>query len=131
MSGSLRSVSVRSRLEVSFEDRLQDEPEGPLDHAISDRRDGESSYFGSSILRNLLLPNWHGLIRAGDSFLPDPFEKTFPSALFNGLERDSIDSWSPVVFLGHFVGFLKSLLLTDMGVQSPKSPGWFSLRFDV
>src|ERR1700745_2130805 len=66
MSGSLRSVSVRSRLEVSFKNRLQDELEGPLDHAISDRRNGEYSYFGSSLFRYFLLPNWHGLIRAGD-----------------------------------------------------------------
>src|SRR6516162_6053948 len=66
MSGSLRSVSVRSRLEVSFENRLQDEPEGSLDHAISDGRNGENSYFGSSVFRYFLLPNWHGLIRTGD-----------------------------------------------------------------
>src|ERR1700739_3425444 len=65
-SSPLRSVSVRSRLEVSFENRLQDELEGPLDHAISDRRNGENPYFGSSIFRYFLLPNWHGLIRAGD-----------------------------------------------------------------
>src|SRR4029077_17219230 len=66
MSGSLRSVSVRSRLEVSSENRVQDERESPLDHAISDRRNGEYSYFGSSTFWNLLLPNWHGLVRAGD-----------------------------------------------------------------
>src|SRR5215469_2819730 len=66
MSGSLRSVSVRSRLEVSFENRLQDELEGSLHHAISDSRNGENSYLGSSVFGNLLLPNWHGLIRAGD-----------------------------------------------------------------
>src|SRR5215469_8704283 len=66
MSGSLRSISVRSRLEVSFENRLQDELEGPLDYAISYRRNGENSYFGSSIFWYLPLPNWHGLIRAGD-----------------------------------------------------------------
>src|SRR5215472_14259763 len=66
MSSPLRSVSVRSRLEVGFENRLQDKLEGPLDHAISDRRNGENSYFCSSIFWYLLLPNWHGLIHAGD-----------------------------------------------------------------
>jgi len=44
----------------------------------------------------------------------------FPSALFNGLERDSIYSRSPVVFLGHFVGFPKSLLLAD-SVYNPQN----------
>ena len=38
MRGPFRSVSVRPRLEIRFEDRLQDELESSLDHAIPDRR---------------------------------------------------------------------------------------------
>src|SRR5262249_27818870 len=79
MYGSLRPVSVRSRLEVRFEDWLQDELQGPLDYAISDRRNREDPYFGSSILRDLLLPNSHGLIRVGDQFIPNLLQKTLHS----------------------------------------------------
>src|SRR5215472_11653819 len=131
VSSPLRSVSVRSRLEVSFENRLQDELEGPLDHAISDGRNGENPYLGSSILRYFLLPRWHGLIRAGDQFLLDLRKKTLHSAFLDGFERDPVTSRCPVVFLGHLIGFLQSLHLANVGVQSPETPGWFSLRFDV
>src|ERR1019366_9124321 len=37
LSCPLRSVSVRPRLEISFEDRLQDELERPLDHTVTNR----------------------------------------------------------------------------------------------
>src|SRR5215475_2175301 len=36
-----RSVSIRPRLEVSFEDRLQNKLECSLDHAIADCRDDQ------------------------------------------------------------------------------------------
>src|SRR5260370_13624350 len=39
MSCPFRSVSVRPRLEISFEDRLQNELECPLNHTITDCRD--------------------------------------------------------------------------------------------
>src|SRR6266852_4737102 len=40
MRSPFRTVSVRPRLEISFEDRLQNELECPLDHTITDGRDG-------------------------------------------------------------------------------------------
>src|SRR5499433_4302890 len=96
MCRTLRSLSVRSRLEVSFENRLQDELESSLDHAIPDRRDGENAYFCSPIFRNFLLPDWHGPIRVGDQFVPDLLQKTLHSTSFDGLERDPVNSRSPI-----------------------------------
>src|SRR5690349_17303318 len=131
MCRSLRPISVRSRLEVSFENRLQDELEGSLDHAIPDRRYGENSNFRSPIFRNLLLPGWHGPIRVGDQFVPDLLKKTLHSAFLDGLERDPVDSRGPVVFLRHLVSFLKGLHFADVNVKSPETPGSFSFRLNI
>src|SRR5215467_13122102 len=40
-----RSVSIRPRLEISFEDRLQDELECPLNHTIADSRNRKNADF--------------------------------------------------------------------------------------
>jgi hypothetical protein len=57
------SVSIRPRLEISFEDRFQNELECPLDQAIADRGNREDADLGALILRNLLLPCAHAPIR--------------------------------------------------------------------
>jgi hypothetical protein len=131
MSCSFRSVSIRSRLEVGFENRLQNELECSLDHAITDGRDRQDANLRSPILRYLLLPHPHGPIRLIDQFVLNLLEKTLRSALFDGLERDPVDSRCPVVFLRHLVGFLQSFHFADMDVESPETPGWFSLRLVV
>src|ERR1035438_7196457 len=46
-----RPVSKRPRLKVSFEDRLQDELECPLDHSITDRRNRKHADF-APVLRS-------------------------------------------------------------------------------
>src|SRR5438045_2647577 len=63
-------VSKRTRLEISFEDRLQNELECPLDHTITDSRNRQDADF-SPILRYLLLPCPHGPIRVCGYFIPD------------------------------------------------------------
>src|ERR1700722_6578331 len=55
MCRSFRSVSVRSCLEVRFEDRFQNELEGSLDHAITDGRNRENSDFSPVFWYFLLL----------------------------------------------------------------------------
>src|ERR1017187_7065014 len=65
------SVSIRPRLEISFEDRFQNELECSLDHAIADPGNREDADLGASVLRNLLLPCSHGPIRVGDQFVSD------------------------------------------------------------
>ena len=50
-----RSVSIRLRLEIGFEDRFQNELECSLDHAITDRWNREDADLGAPVLRNLFL----------------------------------------------------------------------------
>src|ERR1700740_2787161 len=131
MSCSFRSVSVRSRLEVGFEDRLQDELERPPDPAVTNRRNRKDSNLVTSVLHDFFLPCLHGPIRVCDQFTLDLFQKPLYSAFFNSLKRDPIDSGSPVVSLGRLVGFVQRFRFADVNIQSPKAPGWFSLRLDV
>ena len=49
----------------------------------------------------------------------------------DGLERDPVDTRSPVVLLGQRVGFVERLQLADVDVQAPETPGRFGLRLDV
>src|ERR1700680_3677501 len=80
-----RPVSIRPRLEISFEDRLQDELECPLDHTITDSRNRKNADF-SPVFRDLLLPRPHGPIRACDGFVPDLPPKILYSAFLDGRE---------------------------------------------
>src|SRR5450759_3688134 len=58
-----RSVSIRSRLKISFEDRLQNELQSALNHTVADSRDRQDADFLAPVLGNLLLPSPHGPIR--------------------------------------------------------------------
>jgi len=109
------SVSIRPRLEISFEDRFQDELECSLDHAIADRGNRQDADL-APVLRNLLLPCAHGSIRVWDQFVSDLLKKTLFSTFFDGLERDPVYSRCPVVLLGHPIGFLKCLHFADVDV---------------
>src|SRR3954447_22514964 len=48
-----RTISVRPRLEIGFEDRLQNELECPLDHSITDCRNRKNADFLAPVLGNL------------------------------------------------------------------------------
>ena len=125
-----RSISKRPRLKISFEDRLQDELECPLNHTITDRRNRQNADF-APVLWNLLLPCPHGPIRVGDQFIPYLPQKTLCSAFLDGRERDPVKPGRPVVTSRHLVGFVKRFPLADMDVQAPETPGWLRLRLDV
>src|SRR6516225_12204317 len=62
VSCPLRSVSERPRLKISFEDRLQNELECPLDHTVTNGRNGKNADLGAPVFRNFLFPHPHGLI---------------------------------------------------------------------
>src|SRR5450432_2364029 len=131
MGCTFRSVSIRPRLEISSEDRLQNELECPLNHTIADSRNRQNADFLAPVLGNLLLPCPLGPIRVEDQFIPYLLKKTLHSAFRDGLERDPVYSRRPVVTCRHPVGFLKRLHLADMDVQPPEPPGYFRLRLDV
>src|SRR5215469_6762623 len=124
-------VSVRPRLEISFEDRLQDELEGSLNHPVTNSRNRENADFGAPVLRDFLLSYPHGLIRFSDQFVLNLLQKTLHSVSLDGCERHPVNARGSVITLRHLVGFLERFRLADMNVQSPESPSWFSLRLDV
>src|SRR6516165_6503629 len=126
-----RSVSIRPRLKVSFEDRLQDELKRPLYHTITNSRNRQNADFLAPVLGNLLLPCPHGPIGVGDQFLPYLLQESFHAAFLDGGERDPVYSRCPVVFFRHLVGCVERVPLADMDVESPESPSWFCLRLDV
>src|SRR6267142_5677107 len=127
----LRSVSVRSRLEIGFEDRLQDELERTLDHTVTNGGNRKNADLIAPVLRDLLLSYPRGLIRVLDQFVLNLFQKTFPSAFLNGFKRHPVDPRSSVITFRHPVGFLERFHLADVNVQSPETPSRFSLRLDV
>src|SRR6266571_3554942 len=77
-------LSVRPRLEISFEDRLQDELERPLDHTVTNCGNRKNADLGAPVFRNLLFPYPRGLIRVVDQFVLNLFQKTLHSAFLNG-----------------------------------------------
>src|SRR5450755_3700155 len=111
-----RSVSIRPRLKISFEDRLQNELHRPLNHTVANSRNRQDADFLAPVLWNLLLPPPHGPIRVGDQFLPDLLQKTLPSALLDGVERDPVNPGCPVITLRHLVSLMKCFHLADMDV---------------
>src|ERR1051326_8371341 len=60
-----RPVSIRPRLEISFEDRLQDELQCSLNHTITNSRNRKNADL-SPVLGNFLFPCPHGPIRVSD-----------------------------------------------------------------
>src|SRR6201988_2670945 len=65
-----RSISIRPRLEIRFENRLQDELQRPLAHSVTDSRNRKYAYF-APVLRFRLRPFPHGSIRVGTYFIPN------------------------------------------------------------
>src|SRR6516165_5468794 len=86
VSCPLRSVSERPRLKISFEDRLQNELECPLDHTVTNGRNGKNADLGAPVFRDFLFPYPHGLIRLLDQFVLNLFQKTLHSAFLNGFK---------------------------------------------
>src|SRR5258708_1070313 len=122
-----RTISIRPRLEIGFEDRLQNELECSLNHAVADSRNRKNADFLAPVLGNLLFPCPHGPIRVVDQFIPYLLQKTLHSAFLDGLKRDSVNPGCPVVTSCHLIGFLNRFPLADMNVQVPETPSWLRL----
>jgi len=72
--------------------------------------------FVAPVLRDLLLPHRHGLIRVGDQFILHLFQKTLHSAFFDGIECNAIDPRCAIVAFGHLVRFVQGFHLADVDV---------------
>src|SRR4029077_14403127 len=65
----LGPISVRPRLEVSLEHRLEDELERTLHHSVADRGYREDADF-APVCRFFLPPRWKWLVGAPSQFVP-------------------------------------------------------------
>src|SRR5215510_4804324 len=125
------AIAVRTRLEVRFKDRLQDELEGSLNHTITDGRDREEAATFAALLRDRLVPQPHGAIRAGDQFVPYLLQKRVEPASLNGFKGDAVNARRAVIGLCQLIGFMQDFRFADMHIQAPETPGRFSLRLGV
>src|SRR5215470_8003386 len=126
----LRPVAVRPRLEISLEDRFQDQLQCTLDHSVADARNRKLASL-PSFFRYLDLPQPSGSISPLHQLLAKLSEKSLQPSSFDRLERHPIDSRGSVVLLGKLIGFPESLPFADVDIQPPESPSRFSLRLDV
>ena len=126
-----RPVPVRPRLEVGLEDRLQDELQRTLDHAVADGRYPEHADFLAAVLRDLLPPVGHGNVPTRDQIVPDLPDEDVHSPFLDGREAHPVHSRGSVVLLGQAVGFAQRLFLADMDEKAPETPRRFRLRLGV
>lgn len=131
MCRPLRPVPERSLLEVSLEDRLQDELERTLDHAVPDRGYPQNADLAATVLGNLLSPVGHGNVPTRDQLVPDLLQEAVHSALLDGRKAHPINARGSVVAFGQRVGFVKRLPLADVDEQAPETPRRFRLRLGV
>src|SRR5580700_9851348 len=96
MSCPLRTITIRSRLEVRLEDRLQYQLQRTLNHPIPDSRYRQHADF-SSVLGYLTLPcfQWH--IGTLDQFAPYLFEKILRALPLDHLERHAVNTGRAVI----------------------------------
>src|SRR5256885_16906576 len=73
------SVTIRSRLEISFENRFQNELERTLYYPIANRGNREDANFCASVLGDFLPSRPQGPIRIGDQLVLNLFQKTLYS----------------------------------------------------
>src|SRR5262249_55414451 len=128
--GPLRSVAVRPRLEVGFEDRLQDEVESTRYHAVAKRRNGKVAHL-ASLVRYADFPRSLGSIAPLHQLLTELVKTPVHAVCFDGFERHPIDTGGAVVLLRQLVGSVERFPFPDVALQAPTSPRGFSLRLDV
>src|SRR5262249_51993344 len=121
--GPLRPVAVGPRLEVSFEDRFQDEFERTLDHPIADGRNRKLAHL-AAVFRDADFPRSSGSIPSLYQLLTKLIEKRVHAVCFDGVERHPIDTGGAVVLLRQLVGRTERFPFTDVTIQTPKSPRW-------
>ncbi len=131
MGGSLGPVAIRPRLKVSLKDRLQDELERSLDHAVTNRGDRENTDPLSIPFRYLHPPDRRGTIPVRDQLIPDALQKPLHPVCLDGLKTHPVNPRNSIVPLGQLVGLPECLHLADVDVEAPEPPGPISLRLDV
>src|SRR5664279_3476526 len=120
MRASSRPRPIRTVREVGFEDRFHNKPEGPLHHAVSNRRNRNHADF-AALLGNLspTIRPWVVPVRA--QFLGEFREKLSSALRLNRLERLVVGPRGSAIALGLQVRRFERIEFHDVDVQSPKA----------
>src|SRR5262245_16699278 len=128
--GLLRPIAERTRLEIGFKDRFQDQLQCSLYHPVPDRWNGQLTN-SPAFLGYFHLPYPFGSICPFDQLLTKLFEKSLQSVRFNKLKRHPVNSRSSIIRLCQPIRFAESLSFANVNKQPPKAPRPFGLRLDV
>jgi hypothetical protein len=130
LSTSLRAVAVRARLQIRFKDRLNDQLDGGLHHAVPNSRNSQRS-LPSARLRNHHPPNRFRSIRLFDQFLLYLSQPSPPPCRLNPVKRLVVHPGSASVGFCQFVCVRQNVLPQDLVVERVESITGLLLRFRV
>src|SRR5688500_6074218 len=88
MSSSFRPITIRSRLEIRFEHRLQNQLQRPLHHTVATTRNRQNADFLAPVLRDFLLSRRQRHVGTLTQFVLNLRKEWCYSSLFDSLERD-------------------------------------------
>ena len=115
-----RTRSKGAVREVGFEDRFQDQPEGALHHAVSNRGNRDHADL-AALLGNLSSSIRPGAVRAGAQLRGEFPEELATAACLDLLERLAVGPRGAVVALRLQVRGFERVELHDVDMQSPEA----------
>jgi hypothetical protein len=115
MRATSRPCPIGAVREVGFEDWFQDEPEGTLDHAVSNRRNRNHADF-AALLGNLSSTIRPRVVRVRAQFLGEFRQKLFSALPLNHFERLGVGPRGSAIALGLQVRRFERVQLHDVDV---------------
>src|SRR5208337_1000949 len=125
-----RPIAISAVLEVRFEDRLQHNLGGGLDHPIPDRRDAERT-FAAARLGDRRPPHRIGPIRLRNEFLAQARQPYFHARRVNLLEGHPVNARRSRIVAGQRIGVSKNVLAADLVVEQIEAESGLRLRFAI
>jgi hypothetical protein len=125
-----RPIAVGRGFQVRFENRLQDQQGGGLNHAIPDHRNSEWS-FPTARLRNQHPPHWLGTVRPRPQRLPHGGQPPLHPGCFDVFERHAVHARRPTSLLAERVGMSQDVRSIHLVVQQVEAVGRFLLGLGV
>ncbi len=126
-----RPVAIGRGFQVRFENRLQDQQGGGLNHAVPDPGNSEWPLASSARLRNQHPPHRLGTVRPRTQRLPHGGQPSLHPCGLDVLERHPVHARRPPVPLGKRVGVGKDVRPRHLVVQQVEAIGRFLLGLGV
>ena len=125
-----RSIAIGAVLEVRFEDWLQHDLGGGLNHPIPDRRDAERT-FAATRLGDRRPPHRIRPIRLRDEFLAQTRQPSFNTRRVDLLEGHSVHAWHARIGASQRIGVPKYVLAANLVVEQIEAEGGLRLRLAI